>query len=68
MIAGWLANTKRMGHAQQPLVQGRIGQYFINEQRGRLGHAPRTATGTDTAPLAAECDQVRGVAGVTAHV
>jgi hypothetical protein len=42
-------------------------EYLIFEQARILGHAPRAATGAETAALTAKSDQAFLVAGFTAH-
>ena len=56
-----------MGQRQHPLAQRPRGQHLIDQQRRSLGHAPRTARGAEPAALAAERDQLLGVALLTAY-
>jgi hypothetical protein len=69
MISGRLAMQKAqgIGSAQHPLSHRLLGKHFVDEQRRALGHAPGPATGAEPAPLAAEGDQVLGMAGVATH-
>jgi hypothetical protein len=41
-----------------------LRQYLVHEQRRRLGHAPGTAARAEAAALAAECNQLLGLAGL----
>ena len=53
--------------AQHPLAHRGLGQNLIDQQRRAFGHAPGPATGAEAPVLAAEGDQVFGVAGLTAQ-
>ena len=69
MMSGQLAkrNRRRTRSAEDdPTVAPAVREDLADEQRRALGHAPRPATGTP-APLAAEGDQVLGMAGLVTH-
>ena len=59
--------TQRIRDAQHPLAHRLLGKDLVDQQRGALGHAPGATAGAETARLAAERDQVLGMAGVAAH-
>jgi hypothetical protein len=51
-----------MRDAQHPLANRLFGKHLVNQQRGTLGHAPRTTAGAEAALLAAERDEVLSMA------
>jgi hypothetical protein len=59
---GGQQEPQRMRQRQHPLSQRSLGQHLISQQRGGLGHAPRTAGRTKPALLATEGHQLLGVA------
>ncbi len=53
---GWAAGEQipqGIRNAQHPLAYGLLGEDFVDQQRGALGHAPGIATGAEAPPLAA---------------
>jgi hypothetical protein len=59
--------AQRKGQRQHPLSQGSLRQHLIGQQCRRLCHAPSTARGAKPALLAAERQQLFGVAVPAAH-
>ena len=59
--------AQRKRDAQHPLAHRLLGKDLIDQQRGALRHAPRAAARAEAAPLAAEHDQVLGMATVATH-
>ncbi len=57
--------TQSKRYAEYPLADGLLGQNFVNQQRGGIGHAPCTAARAEAATFTAECDQLLGVALAT---
>jgi len=53
-----------MRQREYPLPQWTFGEYPLGQQRSGLGHAPRTTGGAEPALLAAERDELLGVARV----
>jgi hypothetical protein len=58
---------QRVWQRQHPLSQRTFGQHLIGQRCGGLRHAPRTTRGTEPALLAAERDELLGVALLAAH-
>jgi hypothetical protein len=56
-----------MWKRQHPLTQRSPRQHLIGQQRRGLGHATRTTGGAESALLAAECDELLGVAVLAAQ-
>ena len=48
-------------HAEHPLAYGLALQYLIDQKRGAIDHAPRTAAWTEAAMFATKGDQLLGV-------
>jgi hypothetical protein len=59
--------AQRIGKREHPLAQRALWQHFLSAQRSGVGHAPRTTRGTESALLAAERNQLLGVAVPAAH-
>jgi hypothetical protein len=59
--------AQRIGDAQHPLAHRLLGKHLVDQQCSTLRHAPGAATRAEAAAFAAEGDQVRGMATVTAH-
>jgi hypothetical protein len=59
--------TQLEWETEYPLTNWLMREYLIYEQGRTLGHAPRAATGAETAARTAESDQVFLVAGFTAY-
>jgi len=55
-----------LGHREDPLPGGEIGQHVVGEVSGKLGHAPGVAGGADPSALAGEGDQSLVAAILTA--
>ena len=66
-LSRWLSQARETGYTLPLLAHGLFGEDFVDQQRGALGHAPGTATGAETPPLAAMGDQVLGMTGLAAH-
>ena len=59
--------AQRKGKADDPLAQWHIGEDFIRQQRGGLGHAACSATGAECALLAGKRYKSFEMAFVTAY-
>jgi hypothetical protein len=59
--------AQRKRQRQHPLPHRFSRQYFLCQESRRLRHSPRAAARTDPPPLAAECHQLLGVAGLALH-
>jgi hypothetical protein len=59
--------TQLKWKAQHPLANGLFRQNLIDQLCGTFGHASRTTTGAESAPLATERDQVFTMAFFTLH-
>lgn len=57
---------QRKRKAQHPLPDRPLGQHLVDQPGRAVGHPARTATGTEAAALAAEREQMLGVAGIAA--